>query len=156
MGNVRDLIRMGDGEVASFLAEPHKLQLASINPDGTPHLVTMYYALFDGRVGFWTYRSSRKAVNLRRDPRVTCLVEAGERYDELRGVQLRGRVHTIADPAEVLRIGTAVYARYVGGLTAELGGYLEQQATKRSAYLVEPQNIASWDHRKLAAASAAT
>ena len=153
MANARELIRMSDKEIAAFLDGPHKLQLASINPDGTPHLVTMYYAMFDGRIGFWTYRRSQKARNLERDARVTCLVETGEGYDQLRGVQVRGRVDRIDEPGAVLDVGTAVYGRYMPGMAA-LAPYLEQQALKRAAFFVTPERIASWDHRKLATVAA--
>ena len=67
----RDQITMTDAEIAEFLAPPRNLQVATINRDGTPHLVTMYYAVIDDRIAFWTYRKSQKVLNLRRDPRIT-------------------------------------------------------------------------------------
>ena len=82
----RDRVAMTPDEVAAMLAGCRKVQLATINPDGMPHLVTMYYTVIDGKVAFWTYRSSQKALNLARDPRISCLVEsiqdAGFRYVE--------------------------------------------------------------------------
>lgn len=145
---------MSDDEIADFLtAEPHKLQLATINDDGTPHLVTMYFDLFEGRIGFWTYRTSQKAVNLRRDPRCTCLVETGDDYLSLRGVQIVGEVETITDHERIRAMGQRIYARYLDGgdeLGDDMAGYIESQARKRHAYLVEPDRVASWDHRKLA------
>lgn len=152
MATTRERIRMGDEEIAAFLDEPHKMQLATINPDGTPHLVTMYYGLFDGLLGFWTYRTSQKARNLERDPRVTCLVETGEGYDQLRGVSVNGTVERIEDFDRIRHIGATVYGRYVGDLGGGMDDFLDQQATKRWAYLVTPQKVATWDHRKLAAA----
>jgi PPOX class probable F420-dependent enzyme len=148
---------MSDAEVGAFLADPHKLQLASINQDGTPHLVTMYYDVHDdGRIAFWTYRTSQKARNLERDPRCTCLVEAGDGYDQLRGVQIVGSVEAIDDLDTVLAIGSRVYGRYLdGGLAEGLDEFLLDQARKRRAYLVTPQRVASWDHRKLVAAHTA-
>ena len=156
MATTRERIRMTDAEIAAFLEEPHKMQLATINPDGTPHLVTMYYAVFDGRLGFWTYRTSQKARNLERDPRTTCLVETGEGYDQLRGVSVNGTVARIEDVEGIRTVGDRVYKRYVGELGEALDGFLDQQANKRWAYLVTPQKVATWDHRKLAAATAAT
>lgn len=143
---------MSPEELAAFLEEPHKLQLATINPDGTPHLVTMYYALFDGRIGFWTYAKSQKARNLERDPRATCLVEDGGSYADLRGVQIGGQAIPIDDTEGVREVGEVVYRRYVGDSSRDEAGYVRQQALKRRAYLVEPERVASWDHRKLAAA----
>lgn len=151
--SIRAKIRMTDDEVASFLDEPHKLQLATIGPDGFPHLVTMYYATFDGKLGFWTYSSSQKARNLERDRRVTCLIETGDGYDQLRGVMIKGTATQVDGFDAVREIGGVVYGRYVDGLDG-LEGFLDDQARKRNAYLVEPTSVASWDHRKIAAAYA--
>jgi PPOX class probable F420-dependent enzyme len=154
MGSQRDAIRMSDTEIAAHLAEPHKLQLATINADGTPHLVTMYYDVFDGRIGFWTYAKAQKVRNLERDPRLTCLVEAGEGYDQLRGVSITGTAELVRGFDEVREIGGRVYARYTEPDTfAAMQPFLDHQATKRVGVLVDPVDIATWDHRKLAAAT---
>ena len=50
----RDRVAMTAAAAADLLAESHKLQLATINRDGTPHLVTMFYVLLDGQIAFWT------------------------------------------------------------------------------------------------------
>jgi PPOX class probable F420-dependent enzyme len=110
----RDRVAMTAEEVTGLLAGSRKVQLATINPDGTPHLVTMYYVVLDGQITFWTYRASQKARNLARDPRVTCLVETGEQYFDLRGVQVRGVVRRIEDPAQVREIGRRI-AGLLGG-----------------------------------------
>jgi len=148
----RDRIRMSDNEIESFLAVARKLQIASINPDGTPHLVTMYYAVLDGDLAFWTYGKAQKAVNLRRDPRITCLVEDGVAYDELRGVTVYGEAELIEDYDHVVDFGMALTARYpeVFGADAEaMRPFVEQQAHKRVVARVRPKRTASWDHSKM-------
>jgi PPOX class probable F420-dependent enzyme len=145
----RDRVAMTGEDVAAFLAQARKLQLATINRDGTPHLVTMYYVLLDGRIAFWTYRASQKARNLARDPRVTCLVEAGEQYFDLRGVQVQGVVRTVGDPAAVLEIGRRIAVVMTGVHDGLADDYVEHTARKRLGYVVEPARIISWDHAKL-------
>ncbi|HLI07925.1 MAG TPA: PPOX class F420-dependent oxidoreductase [Ktedonobacteraceae bacterium] len=146
----RDLIRMNDDEIRAFLEEQRTLQVATIDHDGWPHLVAMWYVLIDGQIVFWTYAKSQKAVNLRRDPRLTCLVESGERYDELRGVQIKGRAILNAERETVQRIGERIYARYSGGtLNDATRQMVAAQAAKRVLVFVEPVEIVSWDHRKL-------
>jgi PPOX class probable F420-dependent enzyme len=145
----RDRVAMTPSEVAEFLAGSRKLQLATINRDGTPHLVTMYYVMLDGQITFWTYRSSQKARNLARDPRVTCLVETGNEYFDLRGVQVQGVVRITDDPAEVLRIGHLVAAVTVNQHEDLPDDYVEHTARKRLGYVVEPTRVVSWDHSKL-------
>ena len=145
----RDRVAMTADEAAALLAESRKLQLATINPDGTPHLVTMFYVLLGGRIAFWTYRASQKARNLARDPRLTCLVETGEEYFELRGVQVAGRAQIVEDQAGILEIGRAVAGGLAGVPADALDGYVEQAARKRVGVIVEPTRTISWDHRKL-------
>src|SRR5258708_12436663 len=91
--NRRDLIRMNDEEIRAFLEEQRTVQVASIDHDGWPHLVAMWYRLINDEVVFWTYAKSQKAVNLRRDARLTCLVEAGGLMYELQQLLIMARSH---------------------------------------------------------------
>jgi PPOX class probable F420-dependent enzyme len=154
----RDRVAMTPDEVAAMLAGCRKVQLATINPDGMPHLVTMYYTLIDGKIAFWTYRSSQKALNLARDPRISCLVETGDQYFDLKGVQIQGDVVAIEDPAEVQDIGRRITevmgpadtgTDTVGEAAEALRDYVLRAARKRFGYLVEPRRVISWDHSKL-------
>ena len=145
----RDQVAMTAGEIAAFLASSRKLQLATINRDGTPHLVAMYYVLLGGRIAFWTYRAAQKARNLARDPRVTCLVETGEQYFDLRGVQVAGLARLVDDPAGVLEIGRGVAGGMAGMPGDAVADYVAHAARKRVGFLVEPSRIVSWDHSKL-------
>jgi PPOX class probable F420-dependent enzyme len=149
----RDRVAMTPAAVTEFLASSRKVQLATINADGTPHLVTMFYVLIDGQMAFWTYRASQKARNLARDPRVTCLVESGDDYFELRGVQVNGIARSVRDYDGVLGIGRRIAAGLQGVPDGALDDYVAQQARKRTGYIIEPARIASWDHRKLLAKS---
>jgi PPOX class probable F420-dependent enzyme len=145
----RDRVAMTSAEVAAFLEASRKVQLATINRDGTPHLVTMYYVVTDGLITFWTYRSSQKALNLARDPRITCLVEDGNEYFDLRGVSVQGAVRTVEDPAGVLAIGRRISAVTLNQHEGLADDYVEHTARKRLGYVVEPTRVISWDHSKL-------
>ncbi len=145
----RDLIRMNDEEIRAFLEEQRILQVATIGNDGWPHLVAMWYALINDQIVFWTYAKSQKALNLRRDARLTCLVETGERYDELRGVQIKGRAIISDDRETVQRKGEAIWERYTGSLNDTTRQMVVAQAAKRVVVFVKPVEIVSWDHRKL-------
>ncbi|MCK2212892.1 pyridoxamine 5'-phosphate oxidase family protein [Actinomadura sp. ATCC 31491] len=148
--NQRARIAMSDDDVAAFLEASRKLQLATINPDGTPHLVTMFYGLDAGRIAFWTYAKAQKARNLARDPRVSCLVETGDDYGELRGVLLYGKAEQVTDRDRIMAIGLTVARRMTPGVPDELLlPYVEQTGRKRIAYVVERTKVVSWDHRRL-------
>lgn len=146
----RDQIQMTDEEIAAILADRRTLQVASVNADGSPHLVPMWFITIDGDPAFWTYRKSQKIVNLRRDPRITVMVEAGDVYEELRGVSIAGRAEIIDDRDEVLAIGEKIYERYWGPITDEsVREGVQVMGAKRSVVVVKAETIASWDHRKL-------
>ena len=145
----RNLIRMNDAQIQAFLEEQRSLQVATMDHDGFPHLVAMWYVLVNNEIAFWTYAKSQKALNLRRDPRLTCLVESGIQYEELRGVQIKGCATISDDLATVQKLGEAIFTRYTGPLHDNTLSLVTKQAPKRIAIFVKPVEIISWDHSKL-------
>lgn len=154
MASSRDRVRMDAEELTAFLESQMKVQVATVDRDGAPHLTTLFYVMDEGRIAFWTYGSSQKIRNLERDPRITCLVEDGVDYGELRGASLRGHAELVRDPDRIRRIGSAVVARMAGVEDfAELGELgrdtVEAQVRKRVGVVVTPDEVATWDHRKM-------
>ena len=143
---------MSDDEISAFLEAGRDLQVASINADGTPHLVTMWYAMQDGEIAFWTYGKSQKILNLRRDPRLSVLVATGEVYEQLKGVSIQGQAEIVDDRDDVLRYGEAVYERYWGPLNDTVREGVQAMGAKRVVIVVKPEKILSWDHSKLGGA----
>ncbi len=152
MASKRSQITMTDDEVHAYLESERVLNVATIGPTGHPHLVAMWFAMVEGNAVFWTFGKSQKILNLRRDPKMTGLVETGDTYDQLRGVELRGRGVIVDDYDEVLKIGKAVGVKYNGpsALGEAALPFLEAQATKRLGVVFEIEHVASWDHTKLA------
>ncbi len=141
---------MSDDEVAAFLGGERRAHVATINPDGSPHVVPLSYVVIDGRLTFWTDPRSRKVANLRRDARMTCLVEAGDHFQEFRAVQLSGRVELGEDPATSERVGLALFARASGQLTDKLRATVSALVDERIALTLHPDRVITWDHRKVA------
>jgi hypothetical protein len=165
----REQIRMDGVQAAAFLAEERTAVCATLGPRGWPHLMPLWYVLRErsgGRPGpqlwSWTYAASQKVRNLERDPRATLQVEAGELYQELRGVMLECEVAIHRDLEIVKALGHEIFARYAaprgepGGrgsdpeLPAEVGEVVDQQAAKRVALQFIELDRVTWDHRKLA------
>lgn len=147
--NQRAEIVLSDDEIDELLAGARTATMATVAPDGQPHLVAMWFAVIDGDICFETKSKSQKAVNLRRDPRISVLVEDGQAYEDLRGVSIEGRAE-VSDDADLLwRIGVNVFERYYGPYTDELKPMVEAMLNKRVAVRVKAQRRRSWDHRKL-------
>lgn len=157
----RSKVQLSDQEIGDFLIANMKVQVATIGRAGEPHLTTLFYVPDRGRIAFWTYASSQKVMNLRRDPRISCLVEDGEDYGELRGVSIQGRAVLVEDYDEIRALGTRVMTRMAGGVDPSAGSghglgelgeeIVSGQARKRIGVIVEPEKVASWDHRKMRA-----
>jgi hypothetical protein len=109
------------------------------------------------RIWAWTYAASQKVRNLERDPRATLQVEAGEQYQELRGVMLECEATIHRDAPVVQALGGEIFRRYaspsgeapVESLPQEVSAMVDKQALKRVALEFVELRRASWDHRKL-------
>jgi PPOX class probable F420-dependent enzyme len=144
----RDLLTMTPDEVIAFLKEGQRAQVATINPDGTPHIVPMSYVVLDERVVIWTDPGSRKVANVRRDPRISCLVETGTSFPELRAVQISGRAELGEDVDTSRRVGLALFSGG-GDVNDEMRAAVEALVPQRVAVTVHAERVISWDHRKL-------
>lgn len=146
----RDQIRMTDDEAREYLRGRHTMNVATIGKDGRPHLVAMWYGFFeDGAMGFWTYGKSQKIRNLERDPRITCLVETGDEYAQLKGVEIIGTGVVLTERDDVMEIGRSVFERYTGPWSDAAAPVVEQMGAKRSAVRIEVEQLVTWDHTKL-------
>ncbi|MGZ3144993.1 pyridoxamine 5'-phosphate oxidase family protein [Lentzea chajnantorensis] len=145
---MRDRIRMTPAEVDAFLAGQKTLVVATIGRDGLPHLAPMWFAWLDGEIVFCTDRKSQKVVNLRREPRCSVLAEAGETYDQLRGVHMEGVTEFTPDLGRVVDAVVARNFGEVGSSDAERDA-LRKAMARRVAVIFRPTRTASWDHRKL-------
>ena len=150
----RDQIRMTEDEVRAYLAEQKVINVASIGPNGRPHLAPLWYFPHEAGVATWTYGTSQRAKNFRRLPEATVLVEDGDSYEKLRGVSFEADVEIVEDTAEVTRMGTALMQRYSGAkpgdpASAELSAFIAGQAAKRVGLVFRSGKVVSWDHSKL-------
>ncbi len=150
MAKSRDAIRMNEVETAAFLDECRSLQVATLDRNGAPHLTTLWFAVKDGDFLFETYGKSQKMVNLRHDPRIAVLCEAGETYDQLRGVSVQGRAEIVDAGEPLLELMGLLVERSHPELSAEqVVAKAAQLAQKRVVVVVRPTKLISWDHRKL-------
>jgi len=151
--NKRDAIQLSEDERKGYLAAALTIILVTVGRDGYPHAVPMWFLMDDdGSVYMTTYGRSQKVVNIRRNPRVALLVESGVRYDELKGVLLRGEAEILDDEALCIRVLTRIHRKHMGALVTGVEEVMRAQARKRIVVKVTPERLVSWDHRKLGGA----
>lgn len=149
----RSAITMDEREIADFLAASRTAILTTIGPDGVPDPVPMWFVM-DGDV-LWmrTYAKSQKVRNVERDPRAAILIETGERYVELRGVQFTGELRLERDIDRICQVFVGLMIKYEGldpNLADDVADGYRETAVKQVAMACDWRTwrIASWDHRK--------
>jgi hypothetical protein len=148
----RTEIKMTEDEQTEFLRPTGKMSLSTIGPDGFINTVAMFYGFLGDDVAFLAKSKSQKVVNLRRDPRVTSMREAGETYYELRGLTLIGEAELREDRGALWEVGKYLYEerhRDSEESTVDVDQIIEKSIYKRTVIVVRPKKIVTWDHRKL-------
>jgi PPOX class probable F420-dependent enzyme len=157
MANQRAAIAMAPDQVEAFLRAGRTAVLVTLDAGGMPEPVGMWYVVDDaGTVWMRTYAASQKVINLAHDPRAALLVEEGDSYGELRGVQLRGRVELSADVDRICEVFSGLMVKYQGMDPAHAAAAREgyrATAPKQRALRFVVERVVSWDHRKQAAGS---
>ncbi|HEX4984267.1 MAG TPA: pyridoxamine 5'-phosphate oxidase family protein [Ilumatobacteraceae bacterium] len=151
MPSRRDQIVMSEDEIKSFLTHQRILNVATNGPTGHPHVVAMWFTVLDGNPAFWTFARSQKIVNIRRDDRISALVESGDSYSELKGLEMTGTARLIEDRDQIFEIGKAIAVKYTGpaALNTDSLPFIEAQVSKRIGVLIDVERWVSWDHTKL-------
>jgi nitroimidazol reductase NimA-like FMN-containing flavoprotein (pyridoxamine 5'-phosphate oxidase superfamily) len=142
-------VAMTTDEVDAYLTAQRTCRVATNGTHG-PHATPLYF-LWDGSaVWLVSLNRSQRWTDLERDPRIAVLVDDGEEYRELRGVELRGRVEVASEVPrtalshdEVDVVEQLFADKYTGGHIIRDG---------RHAWLrMRPEKITSWDFRKIPA-----
>ncbi|WP_405595941.1 pyridoxamine 5'-phosphate oxidase family protein [Streptomyces sp. NBC_01410] len=142
-------IMMTPGELDEFLAGQHTCRVATVSADGRPHVSALWFAWDGSSLWLYSLTRSRRWTELRADPRIAVVIDDGEEYGELRGVELSGTAVFVGEaprtgePCPELDVPESLFARKNFGLD-------EMPHDGRHAWLrLTPDAIASWDFRKL-------
>jgi general stress protein 26 len=141
----RRQIQLTASEQAAFFNEHRKCALATLDAEGFPHLVAMNYGIEDGVFYMTSYARAQKVLNIRRNPKVGLMIEAGTSYGDLQGVMVRG-VCDIIEGEDAVRDAWAIISR---SSDTPRRRETNDSAPKRVVLKVTPLRIASWDHTKL-------
>jgi len=160
MAHARAAIALTESEVDALLRAGRTLVLVTNGPDGVPDPVPMWFVVDEGgTVWMRTYAASQKVRNLERDARFAALVEDGDRYVELRGVQLSGTVGLVDDVDTICEVFAGLMVKYEG-LDPEhvdsVKAAYRDRAPKQRAVRLDVTKVVSWDHGKQAAVRGAT
>lgn len=143
----RRIAMTADG-LSQFLREQRTCRVASVSANG-PHVSPLWFVWIDDALWLHSVVRSQRWTDLERDQRVAVVVDCGEAYEQLRGVELRGVVQVVGEVprtgaplTELVDVEAAWVEKYGPGTAMEHDG--------RHAWLrLAPGKITSWDFRKL-------
>lgn len=141
-------IAMTEEEREAYLAGQRTVRLATTGPDGTPHVVPLWFVWHEGNMWLNSTLGNVTVENMLRSGLATGVVDDGEAYETLRGVALTGEVERVGDsaPEAVERMWSE---KYMGG-----GELPYRRWRNRSWFRLAPTREASWDFRKIPEAKA--
>jgi hypothetical protein len=139
-------------EIDALLAEQRVCRVATLTSSGAPHISPLWF-VWDG-TSLWLYSivRSQRWTDLLRDPRAAVVVDAGDGFGELHGVELRGRFEPVG---ECPRTGQEEDAELATPERLFADKYMPNPEgamfhDNRHGWLrMTPEKIASWDHRKM-------
>ncbi|MEU0156141.1 PPOX class F420-dependent oxidoreductase [Micromonospora fulviviridis] len=108
----QEMITMLDPDVRRVLDGTSIAHLASVLPDGAPHCVPVWIGTHGDHVVIFTGPGTRKARNLRRDPRVALSLTPAD--DPFQPVVVRGRVIEWLEGDVAWTIVDQLATKYIG------------------------------------------
>jgi PPOX class probable F420-dependent enzyme len=129
---------LDDARIQKFLATKQIAVLATVQADGAPLAMAMWFLHDPTTLTMISEAHLQKVKNLRRDPRVSVVVEAS---DPLRGVAVQGRAEFLPDGAERRALVERFHAKY-----ADLETYWRGQAmpADRVMFRIAPERVRLW------------
>jgi len=143
-------LAMDADERDAFLAAERTCRVATVGGDGAPHVTPLWFVWDGAALWLTSIVRSQRWTDLQRDGRVSVVVDAGDDFMDLRGVEIKGVAEAVGEvprtgePAPALDGPERLFAdKYAGGQVVHDGrhGWLR----------ITPDKIISWDFRKLAA-----
>ncbi len=135
-------VRLTDSAIQSFLAQKDVVVLATLQRDGAPLAMPMWFVADATSLAMVSVAETQKIRNLRRDPRVCVVAESGTRGGEVRGVTLQGQVEFLTRPEDVEPVVQRLLQKYDPDLAALWRG--TTMPPNRVVFRVVPSRVSSW------------
>lgn len=106
--------------LAFLMAEPRTGKIATVRPDGRPHVAPIWFILDGETMIFTTWHTSVKANNLRRNPWISLTVD--DETPPYAYVKVDGTAEFFGDLDDLRQWATRIAGRYMGDELAEAYG----------------------------------
>jgi nitroimidazol reductase NimA-like FMN-containing flavoprotein (pyridoxamine 5'-phosphate oxidase superfamily) len=133
---------MTDVELRSFLERERTVRVGTVSPDGEPHVSPLWFVWHEGAMYLNSLNRSRRGRDITHGSRVAACVDAGDTYGELHGAVLYGSLKPVEDAAVGTRVRKLFGDKYWDGRDI-------REARSHTWYVLEPEEIVSWDFKKI-------
>ncbi len=136
---------LADDRIQRFLATRHVVVLATLQPDGSPLAMPMWFLHDATELAMISVADTHKVRNVRRDPRVCVVAEAGgdpHGGTGIRGVAVQGRVDFVSDAEGRRALADRFLARYTPRVERLWNGRV--MPDDRVAFRIVPERVRGW------------
>lgn len=134
---------LADPKIQAFLATKYVVVLATVNPDGSPLAMAMWFLHDPDALTMISVDDLAKVHNLRRDPRVCVVAESGTiGDDQIKGVAVRGRAEFLGDSPARQRLIERILAKYAPQLETYWNG--RTMPPNRVMFRIVPEHVRRW------------
>ena len=146
-------VRLSPDEVWVVVEASHTGIFTSLRRDGMPVALPIWFVVLERRVYVSGPATAKRVARVRREPRVSFLVESGQRWAELRAVHLTGEARVVTESDLLARVAAALDAKYAPFRTQRAA----MPAATRAHYevalatieITPDEHILSWDNARL-------
>lgn len=135
-------LSMSREELDTFLGEERVLRLATLDDDGWPAVVPVWFVWHAGAFWVWNLTRAKRTARLAAGTRAAFVVDGGDQYVELRGVSGRLDYAFVPDAEVPLEVRRGFSLKYFGT------DHPLEPADHHQWIRLVPIGGASWDFRK--------
>jgi general stress protein 26 len=127
-----------------FLKTQKILRLATIDGTGVPHIAPVWYMYRDDKFYVGTNTRTRKAKNIRKNPKVSFCVDVGVRSPDIIGVMGTGRAKLILEKKIVGSLAKKILLRYFKDMKNKSAQQLFDQTD--CIIQITPRKVTEWKY----------
>lgn len=128
----------------NFIQTQRILRIATIDTKGNPHIVPVWYRYANKKIYIGTNTRTRKAKNVKQNPKVSFCVDVGINAPDIFGVMGIGRARLILEDRRVKSIAKKILLRYFKNLKSKSA----QSLLKDTDCIIEimPKKLSTWKY----------
>jgi nitroimidazol reductase NimA-like FMN-containing flavoprotein (pyridoxamine 5'-phosphate oxidase superfamily) len=147
-------VRLSADEAWAVIEASHTGIFTSLRRDGVPIALPVWFAVMERRIYVSGPATVKRLLRVRRDPRVSFLVESGERWAELCAVHMTGRARIVTEPELLAKVAAALNAKYAAFRTPRAsmpaGTRAHYETARATIEIVPDARMLTWDNARVA------